>query len=177
MDPEAAGEGLHGPGYAGYAAGALLGLALGPLFPPAPASGDDAPRDVTIRLSALWCPWGEGLIGRAFGPLGYAVDTARVPASLERPWAGRSPFHSAELSGRQRLSDAWAQLRILLPIFHGRRAGAIETDGERALSVEALERFVRGEPLARVHSCVFGALAARSGSGRLGAASVSPGAR
>jgi protein phosphatase len=30
---------------------------------------------------------------------------------------------------------------------------------EFALGVEAVERFVRGEPLRRVHECVFGVLA------------------
>ena len=34
-------------------------------------------------------------------------------------------------------------------------------DAERAL-VEALERFVRQEPLRRVHECVFGVLALES---------------
>jgi PNKP adenylyltransferase domain, ligase domain len=34
--------------------------------------------------------------------------------------------------------------------------------GEFALGVEALERFVRGEPLRRVHECVFGVLALES---------------
>jgi protein phosphatase len=34
--------------------------------------------------------------------------------------------------------------------------------GEFALGVEALERFVRREPLRRVHECVFGVLALES---------------
>ena len=33
---------------------------------------------------------------------------------------------------------------------------------EFALGVEALERFVKGEPLRRVHECVFGVLALES---------------
>jgi protein phosphatase len=33
---------------------------------------------------------------------------------------------------------------------------------EFALGIEALERFVRGEPLRRVHECVFGVLAFES---------------
>jgi protein phosphatase len=33
---------------------------------------------------------------------------------------------------------------------------------EFALGIEALERFVRGEPLRRVHECVFGVLALES---------------
>lgn len=38
---------------------------------------------------------------------------------------------------------------------------ALTTDAARefALGVEALERFVAGEPLRRVHECVFGVLA------------------
>jgi protein phosphatase len=34
--------------------------------------------------------------------------------------------------------------------------------GDFALGVEGLERFVRGEPLRRVHECVFGVLALES---------------
>jgi protein phosphatase len=34
---------------------------------------------------------------------------------------------------------------------------------EFALGIEALERFVRREPLRRVHECVFGVLALESG--------------
>jgi protein phosphatase len=34
--------------------------------------------------------------------------------------------------------------------------------GEFALGMEALERFVRGDPLYRVHECVFGVLAMES---------------
>jgi hypothetical protein len=34
--------------------------------------------------------------------------------------------------------------------------------GEFALGVEGLERFVRREPLRRVHECVFGVLALES---------------
>jgi protein phosphatase len=33
---------------------------------------------------------------------------------------------------------------------------------EFALGIEGLERFVRGEPLRRVHECVFGVLALES---------------
>ncbi len=43
----------------------------------------------------------------------------------------------------------------------GKRSLAIR---EFALGVEAVERFVRGEPLRRVHECVFGVLAMESES-------------
>jgi len=41
----------------------------------------------------------------------------------------------------------------------GKRSLAIR---EFALGIEGLERFVRGEPLRRVHECVFGVLALES---------------
>jgi protein phosphatase len=41
----------------------------------------------------------------------------------------------------------------------GKRALALR---EFALGIEALERFARGEPLRRVHECVFGVLALES---------------
>jgi hypothetical protein len=43
----------------------------------------------------------------------------------------------------------------------GGNAGA-RLIGESALGVESLERFVRREPLRRVHECVFGVLALES---------------
>lgn len=38
-------------------------------------------------------------------------------------------------------------------------ADTTNADSEFALGIEALERFVRGAPLRRVHECVFGVLA------------------
>ncbi|HVH11464.1 MAG TPA: hypothetical protein VM759_00360, partial [Longimicrobium sp.] len=49
------------------------------------------------------------------------------------------------------------------------RGRPIEEAGDRAgrewaLSIEAMERFVRGESVTRMHECVFGALALKLGS-------------
>ncbi|HEU0301993.1 MAG TPA: methyltransferase domain-containing protein [Longimicrobium sp.] len=58
----------------------------------------------------------------------------------------------------------------ILPEQRGRLRGRrMDEEGGRAarewaLSIEALERFVRGEPTARVHECVFAALALKLGS-------------
>jgi protein phosphatase len=43
--------------------------------------------------------------------------------------------------------------------LNARRALALR---EFALGIEGLERFVRGEPLRRVHECAFGVLALES---------------
>jgi SAM-dependent methyltransferase len=55
------------------------------------------------------------------------------------------------------------------PILARARARRIDQEmnraaGEWALSIEALERFIRGESTTRVHECVFGALALKLGS-------------
>jgi hypothetical protein len=42
------------------------------------------------------------------------------------------------------------------------RSQALARDPRVRPGVEALERFVRGEPLRRVHECVFGVLALES---------------
>ena len=49
--------------------------------------------------------------------------------------------------------------RLRSPGLGAKRMSALR---EFALGIEALERFVRGEPLRRVHECVFGVLALES---------------
>ena len=73
--------------------------------------------------------------------------------------------------------DAWRQLRLTMQACCSRHADATACDrsrvrglaGERglahrefALGIEGLERFVRGEPLRRVHECAFAVLALES---------------
>ena len=60
-------------------------------------------------------------------------------------------------------------MRPVLPVAPGRKNRykqrvllTITTIREFALGIEALERFVRREPLRRVHECVFGVLALES---------------
>jgi protein phosphatase len=59
-----------------------------------------------------------------------------------------------------------ALFRILehLPRLRTRNVGGMRSLALRefALGIEALERFVRKEPLRRVHECVFGVLALES---------------
>ena len=68
----------------------------------------------------------------------------RVPAHHLRP-----RVHRAGTSHAAALAQPWPQTRSL----------ALR---EFALGIEALERFVRREPLYRVHECVFGVLALES---------------
>ncbi|HYH81631.1 MAG TPA: methyltransferase [Longimicrobium sp.] len=136
LDPLAVGAELSSPRYGGYAAGGILATAFGLLLT-APG-GDDQPRAVEARLPVLWCPAGEAVLTRLFGPLGYAVDAARLPLDPERPEGGKSAFFSVRLTGRQSLADVVSHLRVLLPLFDDRprevggREAAELWDGGRA---------------------------------------------
>jgi hypothetical protein len=76
---------------------------------------------------------------------------------------------STELDGYWAGPNVHARVRSLEPLLEVLRGPGIEEESVRAvkewaLSVEALERFARGEPLARVHRCVFAALGVKVGS-------------
>ncbi len=74
---------------------------------------------------------------------GREVPRPRVPADHLRPG-----IHSTGKPGRLRSRRLAAKRGLALREF--------------ALGIEALERFVRREPLRRVHECVFGVLALES---------------
>jgi hypothetical protein len=73
---------------------------------------------------------------------GGEMPWARVPAHRLRAGVRRAP--EPRTAARPRVVDQALALR------------------EFALGIEGLERFVRGEPLRRVHECVFGVLALES---------------
>lgn len=130
LHPATPGAGSPVPGYAAYTAGALLGLALHRLFASASLPVDDGPQGIEARLPALWCPGGETMVTRLFGPLGYAVKAVPLPLHPEQPRVGTSPFYSVALSGRQRPREALSHLCVLLPLFDDRRRGMSDGDAE-----------------------------------------------
>jgi hypothetical protein len=107
------------------------------------------------------CEWWEALTGQGgegmvVKPLDFVV---RGPKGLVQP--------ALKCRGREYLRiiygpeyDAADQLpRLRSRALAGKRSLATR---EFALGMEALERFVAGEPLRRVHECVFGVLALES---------------
>jgi protein phosphatase len=96
---------------------------------------------------------GEGMVVK---PLDFV---ARSPKGLVQPaikCRGREYLriiYGPEYSAPQNLD------RLRSRGLAGKRNLALN---EFALGIEALERFVRGEPLRRVHECVFGVLALES---------------
>lgn len=107
------------------------------------------------------CEWwdaltGQGGEGMVVKPLDFVV---RGPKGLVQP--------ALKCRGREYLRIIYGpeytaadQLpRLRARALSGKRSLAVR---EFALGMEALERFVAGEPLRRVHECVFGVLALES---------------
>lgn len=144
LDAPALAAGISSPTDARFAAGALLGTALRRIIESASVPESDGPRLMEARLPALWCPAGESIFTRLFAPLGYTVDAARLPLRPEQPWAAKSPYCSARLSGRHRLRDVLSHLSVLLPLVDGRPHGI--SDGDAAALWETGREWLEAHP-------------------------------
>lgn len=142
------------------------------------------------KISVLPCRGGEGFLRGLFEPLGYEVSASQHALDEKFPGWGESPYFTVELAGSVRLSELLTHLYVLAPVLDNEKhywVGDEEVEkllrrGEgwlaahpereaianrylkhrRSLAREALARFVRREPLRRVHECVFGVLALES---------------
>ncbi len=107
-----------------YAASSFLAVALGNVFRTA-LSGrcDQRPQlaaeavPLEVNLPSLPCRNGAELIERLFAPLGWAVETTKVPLDPAFPEWGDSRYFSVRLAGRLRLADALTSLYVLLPVL------------------------------------------------------------
>lgn len=72
-----------------------------------------------VRLAALPCRGGEGLLYRLFEPLGYAVTAENHPLDPEFPEWGASRYFTVVLRGTCRLSDLLTHLYVLVPVLDG----------------------------------------------------------
>lgn len=102
---------------------------------------------------ALTARGGEGMVVK---PREFVVNSRRGLVQPAVKCRGREYLriiYGPEYTAEEHLS------RLRERGLSGKRSVALR---EFALSVEAIERFVRGEPLYRVHECVFGILALES---------------
>ena len=109
--------------------------------------------EATAWWESLTESGGEGMVVK---PLPFVQKGRRDLAQPAVKCRGREYLriiYGAEYTRAANLS------RLRQRALGGKRSLAIR---EFALGVEALERFVRGEPLRRVHECVFGVLALES---------------
>ena len=118
------------------------------------ALGDERSEQAAIEWwEALTAAGGEGMVVK---PVDVVVEADR---GVAQPGIKcRGPEYLRIIYGPEYTRrDQLRQLRSR-GVSH-KRSLALR---EFALGIEALERFVRGEPLHRVHECVFGVLAMES---------------
>jgi 3' terminal RNA ribose 2'-O-methyltransferase Hen1 len=107
-----------------YAANSFLSAAISQVFGSA-LNGrcEDRPELVKSQIplkatiAALPSRGGPGMIERLFGPLGYAMDVARLPLDPERPAWGESAYYNVSLSGTVPLQDLLRHLYVLIPVL------------------------------------------------------------
>jgi protein phosphatase len=110
-------------------------------------------REATEWWETLTAAGGEGMVVKPFDFI------ARGPKGLVQPALKcRGPEYLRIIYGPEYTLPENLQ-RLRSRGLSGKRSLALR---EFALGVEALERFVRREPLRRVHECVFGVLALES---------------
>ncbi|MFE3601592.1 3' terminal RNA ribose 2'-O-methyltransferase Hen1 [Streptomyces sp. NPDC059142] len=110
-----------------YAASSLLAVALATVFKSAlrgvcAARPERAasPLPLRVEIPAVPARGGAELVGRLFGPLGWASVEARPVALDERfPQWGNSRYVQLVLEGELRLADALRHLYVLLPVLDG----------------------------------------------------------
>ncbi|HXB27347.1 MAG TPA: polynucleotide kinase-phosphatase [Gemmatimonadaceae bacterium] len=109
--------------------------------------------EATAWWETLTAAGGEGMVVK---PLGFVAEG---PRGLAQP--------AIKCRGREYLRIIYGPEYTLPANLDRLRSRAVNAKRglalrEFALGIEALERFVRGEPLRRVHECVFGVLALES---------------
>ena len=107
-----------------YAASSFLSVAIGQVFSTALAGRCSARPELvdealplTARLPVTPARGTEGLVSALFEPLGYAVQTARLPLDERVPEWGESAYVTLTLSARVRVKDLLSHLYVLLPVL------------------------------------------------------------
>jgi 3' terminal RNA ribose 2'-O-methyltransferase Hen1 len=116
-----------------YAASSLLAVALKGVFATALTGRCEARPELAgsaipleIRVPALRCVGGAGLVERIFRPLGWTVSAEPVP--LEPAEWGDSAYIDLRLTGTVRLADALNHLYVLLPALDDNKHYWVSTD-------------------------------------------------
>lgn len=111
-----------------YVASSFLSVALGQSFATA-LSGrcKDRPERVgeawplTVTLPVIDCDAGEGFLRDVFTPLGYEVQTERLPLDAQFPDWGASTLYAVTLTGAQRVQSLLSHLYVLLPVLDNQK--------------------------------------------------------
>jgi len=128
-------------------------LLLATPFKVVDVTDEESQAQGTRWWEAMTAKGGEGMVVK---PLGFVARGKRglvQPAVKVRGVEYLRIIYGPEYTAPEHLE------RLRVRSLGRKRSLALR---EFALGVEALERFIRGEPLRRVHECVFGVLAMES---------------
>lgn len=107
-----------------YAASSFLSVAIGQVFSTALAGRcvtrpelTTQPLPLTAHLPVVSARGDESLVSALFEPLGYEVDTTRLPLDERFPDWGDSPYVSLTLSATVTVKDLLSHLYVLLPVL------------------------------------------------------------
>lgn len=108
----------------------------------------DRPLDLRAILPVIAARAGaqsEGLVQRLFAPLGYQIQSQRLPLDAQFTEWGESPYWSLELSSRTTLRALLEHLYVLLPVLDdAQHYWVSEADVEKLLSKG--ERWLSSHP-------------------------------
>jgi 3' terminal RNA ribose 2'-O-methyltransferase Hen1 len=107
-----------------YVASSLLSVAIGEVYGsalhgrcPTRAELVDTPLPLIATLSVLPCRGGDLLLRRLFEPLGYTVESERLPLDEQFPEWGDSAYYRVQLTATVRLRDLLTHLYVLIPVL------------------------------------------------------------
>lgn len=135
-----------------YAASSLLSVAIGRTLGTAMGGRSklrqelaDRPIPLEATVTPLPARGGEGLAGRLFEPLGYAVDASPIPLDPAHPDWGMSPYVALTLRGEARVAELLAHLFVLIPVLDNNKHYFVGED-EVAKLLRKGEGWLEGHP-------------------------------
>lgn len=107
-----------------YVASSFLSVALARVFASALRGTSkerpelaEASIPLEVEIPVLPSRGGEAFLRRLFEPLGYQVDSRRLPLDDRFPQWGESSYFTVKISGTCRLADLLTHLYVLLPVL------------------------------------------------------------
>jgi 3' terminal RNA ribose 2'-O-methyltransferase Hen1 len=109
-----------------YVASSFLSVAMGQVLRTALSGRSrerpelaQTPLPLEIFLSCVPCKSGAEMLTRLFAPLGFEIETRRLPLDEKFPEWGESFYYEVRLKTTARLGEALTQLYVLLPVLDG----------------------------------------------------------